>query len=157
MSGSIMIYIHELAGWWFETSYFSIQLETSSSHLTNSYFSEGLKPPSRNIPYNYIPLRTTKSPSSTPLQSHSKARKKRYRKPCGIYPLSLESTHAAGGCDSSTTLANPGRLVGQHVMKSDPLDLTLWLFNIAMENGYVNRSCSMIYLFSRWWFSSSLY
>ena len=64
------------AGWWFETYLiFSIQLGTSSSHLTNSYFSEGLKPPTRNIPYNYIPLRTIKSPSSTALQSHSKAQK----------------------------------------------------------------------------------
>ena len=70
-----MIYIYELVGGLKHILFFSIQLGTSSSHLTNSYFSEGLKPPTRNIPYNYIPLRTIKSPSSTALQSHSKAQK----------------------------------------------------------------------------------
>ena len=36
-----------------EHSFYSIQLGMSSSQLTNSYFSEGLKPPTRHI-YIYV-------------------------------------------------------------------------------------------------------
>jgi len=47
-----------LSGWWFETLilFFHI-LGISSSHLTNSYFSEGLKPPTNYYScLRYLPL-----------------------------------------------------------------------------------------------------
>ena len=45
----------KLSGWWFGTwIVFSIILGMSSSQLTNSYFSEGLKPPTRRVLFGIL-------------------------------------------------------------------------------------------------------